>query len=104
MRNNADPIAQTLFRVWDVFFIEGPDVRNSSQALAHADASQTLYRVAVAILKLSEGEILSAEGVSELFSCVSGMTSRLWAADKLIQVSQTLLPVLILSMRFENGF
>ena len=47
---------------------------------------QTLFRVAIAILKLNEAEILAAETVSDLFTFISGMTSRLWAADKLITV------------------
>lgn len=60
---------ETLFRVWDVFFVEGHDV---------------LFRVALAIIKLNETELVACEGVSELFKVVSGMTGRLWSADKLI--------------------
>ena len=43
--------------------------------------------MAIAILKLNEADILAADSVSDLFGFVSGMTSRLWAADKLIAVS-----------------
>jgi hypothetical protein len=66
------PDLQTLFRVWDVFFVEGHD---------------TLFRVALAILKLNEAEICAAESAGELFAFLAGMTARLWAADKLISVS-----------------
>ena len=64
---------ETLFRVWDVFFAEGRDV---------------LFRVALSILKLNEPDVLAAESVGDLFGFVGGMTSRLWAADKLISVSR----------------
>lgn len=60
---------ETLFRVWDVLFVEGHDV---------------VFRVALAILKLNEAELVACEGVSELFAVVSGMTGRLWSADKLV--------------------
>ncbi|OCF75968.1 hypothetical protein I204_03265 [Kwoniella mangroviensis CBS 8886] len=63
---------ETLFRVWDVTFVEGHD---------------TLFRVAIAILKLNEAEIGATESVSDLFSFISNMTSRLWNADKLIAAS-----------------
>nr|XP_031860049.1 uncharacterized protein CI109_004412 [Kwoniella shandongensis]KAA5527121.1 hypothetical protein CI109_004412 [Kwoniella shandongensis] len=60
---------ETLFRVWDVFFVEGHD---------------TLFRVAISILKLNENEISNCESISDLFSFISSMTSRLWGADRLI--------------------
>jgi len=63
---------ETLFRVWDVFFVEGRD---------------SLFRVALAILKLNESDVLASESVGDLFGFIGGMTSRLWAADKLIAVS-----------------
>lgn len=66
-----------MFRIWDVFFVEGHD---------------TLFRVALAILKLNEAEICLTESAGDLFVFVSGMTSRLWAADKLIAVSSRPLP------------
>lgn len=47
---------------------------------------QTLFRVAVAILKINEVDIIACETAGDLFTFVSSMTSRLWAADKLIQV------------------
>lgn len=45
--------------------------------------------MAIAILKSNEAEILGAETVSDLFGFVGGMTSRLWAADKLISASRS---------------
>jgi hypothetical protein len=78
---------QTLFRVWDVFFVEGRDVGLSPTAVRLKLTDQSLYRIAIAILKSNEQDILGAETVSDLFSVISGMTSRLWAADKLISVS-----------------
>ncbi|ORX38703.1 rab-GTPase-TBC domain-domain-containing protein [Kockovaella imperatae] len=60
---------ETLFRVWDVFFVEGHDA---------------LFRIALAILKLNEPDLLAADSVSDLFAIINGTTSRLWTADKLI--------------------
>jgi hypothetical protein len=36
---------------------------------------------------MNEAEILACESVSDLFTFISSMTSRLWAADRLIAVS-----------------
>lgn len=52
---------------------------------------QTLFRVAIAIIKLAENDMCACESVSDLFAFVGGMTSRLWAADKLIAVGPVLL-------------
>ncbi|WVW85860.1 hypothetical protein I302_107898 [Kwoniella bestiolae CBS 10118] len=70
---------ETLFRVWDVTFVEGHD---------------TLFRVAIAILKLNEVEICATESVSDLFSFISNMTSRLWNADKLIALQHSYKPII----------
>lgn len=43
--------------------------------------------MALAILKSNEAEICAADSAGDLFTFVSGMTARLWAADKLILVS-----------------
>lgn len=48
---------------------------------------QTLFRVALAILKLNEPDIIACQSVSDLLVLLGGTTSRLWAADKLIAVS-----------------
>lgn len=65
---------ETLFRVWDVFFVEGHDV---------------LFRVAIAILKLNENELCATQSVTDLFGFISGMTARLWGADKLIALQHS---------------
>ncbi|WWC71777.1 uncharacterized protein I206_105736 [Kwoniella pini CBS 10737] len=70
---------ETLFRVWDVTFVEGHD---------------TLFRVAIAILKLNEVEICATESVSDLFSFISNMTSRLWNADRLIALQHSYKPII----------
>ncbi|OCF41132.1 hypothetical protein I317_05046 [Kwoniella heveanensis CBS 569] len=70
---------ETLFRVWDVFFVEGHD---------------TLFRVAIAILKSNEAEICATESVSDLFNFISNMTSRLWNADKLIGLQHSYKPII----------
>ncbi|WRT68185.1 uncharacterized protein IL334_005160 [Kwoniella shivajii] len=70
---------ETLFRVWDVTFVEGHD---------------TLFRVAIAILKLNENEISGTESVSDLFTFISTMTSRLWNADKLIALQHSYKPII----------
>ncbi|WVR07341.1 hypothetical protein IAU60_004382 [Kwoniella sp. DSM 27419] len=70
---------ETLFRVWDVFFVEGHD---------------TLFRVAIAILKLNESEMCATESVSDLFAFISSMTSRLWNADKLIALQHSYKPII----------
>ncbi|WVQ76837.1 hypothetical protein IAR50_006511 [Cryptococcus sp. DSM 104548] len=70
---------ETLFRVWDIFFVEGHD---------------SIFRVAVAILKLNEAEICACETVGDLFTFISSMTSRLWAADKLISLQNSYKPVI----------
>jgi hypothetical protein len=65
---------ETLFRVWDVFFVEG-----------HA----VLFRVAVAVLKLNEAELCATDSVPDLFTFIGGMTARLWSADKLIALQHS---------------
>lgn len=67
---------QTLFRVWDVLFLEGMDV---------------LFRVAVAILKINESELLACDSISSLYVHLEGMTTRMWHPDKLLKVRLGLL-------------
>ncbi|PWN40150.1 TBC-domain-containing protein [Ceraceosorus guamensis] len=63
---------ETLFRVWDVLFVEGMVV---------------LFRVAIAILALNEKELLSATSASGIYSHMHSMTSKLFNADKLISLA-----------------
>ena len=46
---------QVVVRIWDVYFIEG---------------SKTIYRVAIAILKINEKELMKAEDMSELLTVI----------------------------------
>ena len=62
---------ETLFRVWDVFFVDGMDC---------------LFRVALAILKVNEQEILKCGEQSALYVYFETMTARTWQADKLLKV------------------
>ncbi|KIR80605.1 hypothetical protein I306_02059 [Cryptococcus gattii EJB2] len=70
---------ETLFRVWDLFFVEGHD---------------SIFRVAIAILKINEAEICNCKTVGDIFSFISTMTSRLWAADKLITLQHSFKPII----------
>ncbi|KAG9013916.1 hypothetical protein FRB93_000297 [Tulasnella sp. JGI-2019a] len=63
---------ETLFRVWDVFFVDGMDV---------------LFRVALAVLKIHEAELLACESMPTLYLHFESMTARMWQADKLLKVS-----------------
>lgn len=62
------PIETTL-RVWDVFFYEG---------------SKTMFRIALAILKVGEDEIKSVEDPMEMFSVVQTMPRRMLDANQLM--------------------
>ncbi|KAI2617704.1 RabGAP/TBC [Hypomontagnella submonticulosa] len=63
------PIESTL-RVWDVFFYEG---------------SKTLFRIALAIFKLGEGEIKAVGDPMEIFQVVQTIPRRLVDANGLIE-------------------
>ncbi|CAI4211928.1 unnamed protein product [Parascedosporium putredinis] len=62
------PIETTL-RVWDVFFYEG---------------SKTMFRIALAILKVGEDEIKGVEDPMEMFSVVQTMPRRMLDANQLM--------------------
>ncbi|KAI1382972.1 RabGAP/TBC [Hypoxylon trugodes] len=63
------PIESTL-RVWDVFFYEG---------------SKTLFRIALAIFKIGEGEIKAVTDPMEIFQVVQTIPRRLVDANALIE-------------------
>jgi hypothetical protein len=63
---------ETLFRVWDVFLVEG---------------MPTLFRIAVAIFALNESDILGTQSPSAFYGLMHGMTSHMFSADKLISVA-----------------
>lgn len=64
---------ETLFRVWDVFFVDGID---------------SLFRVALAVLKINEQEMVKCESQPALYIYFESMTARMWQADKLLKVRE----------------
>ena len=58
--------------MWDVFFVEGMDV---------------LFRVALAMLRMNEADLLQCDSVSSLYIHLESMTTRMWHPDKLLKVS-----------------
>ena len=65
-------LSQTLFRVWDIFLVDGMDV---------------LFRLAFAILKIGESELLHCESVPALYVSLESLPTRMWESNKLLQVS-----------------
>jgi small G protein signaling modulator 3 len=65
---------QVLFRVWDIFLVDGADV---------------LFRVAIAILSICEKELLECNSMPALYIALKSLPTRIWQADKLIQVIQS---------------
>ncbi|THH33474.1 hypothetical protein EUX98_g726 [Antrodiella citrinella] len=61
---------ETLFRVWDVFMVDGLDV---------------LFRIAFAILRSNEEELLRCESISAVYVALENLPNRMWRADKLIK-------------------
>ncbi|KAF8340494.1 rab-GTPase-TBC domain-containing protein [Cantharellus anzutake] len=68
---------ETLFRVWDVFFVEGMDV---------------LFRVAIAIIRINETQLLACDSISSLYIQLESITTRMWHPDKLLKVESELKP------------
>ena len=62
---------QTLFRVWDVFMIDGIDV---------------LFRIAFAILRTNEQELLRCASIPAMYVALESLPNRMWEADRLLQV------------------
>lgn len=62
---------QTLFRVWDLFLVDGLDV---------------LFRIALGILKISEAELLNCQSISSVYIALESLPTRMWQVDKLLQV------------------
>ena len=54
-----------------MFFLEGMDV---------------LFRVAIAILRINEPELLACDSISSLYIQLGSVTSRMWHPDKLLKV------------------
>lgn len=49
----------------------------------------TLFRVAVAILRINEAELLDCNSISSLYMRLESMTTRMWQPDKLLKVRRT---------------
>ncbi|KAG6901710.1 hypothetical protein C0995_008872 [Termitomyces sp. Mi166 len=62
---------ETLFRVWDVFLVDGLDV---------------LFRVALGILRSNEQELLQCESIPAVYVALENLPTRMWEADKVLQV------------------
>jgi hypothetical protein len=60
--------------VWDLFLVDGLDI---------------LFRIALAILKINEIELLSCQSVSSVYIALESLPTRMWQVDKLLQVSIT---------------
>ncbi|TNY20837.1 GTPase activating rab protein [Rhodotorula diobovata] len=63
---------QTLLRVWDLFFIHG---------------TIFLFRVALAILKLHEPDLLECDSAASLYALLGQLPAGLWNADRLLKVA-----------------
>ncbi|EJD06547.1 TBC-domain-containing protein [Fomitiporia mediterranea MF3/22] len=66
---------ETLFRVWDLFFVDGLDV---------------LFRIALAVLKTSESELLACQSISAVYISLESLPTRMWQPDKLLQAEAEL--------------
>jgi len=62
---------QTLFRVWDVFLVDGIDV---------------LFRIALGVLRINEQELLRCESVPATYVALESLPTRMWQPEKLLQV------------------
>lgn len=59
-------------RVWDLFFIHG---------------TIFVFRIAVAILKLHEADLLECDSAASLYALLGQLPAGLWNADRLLKVS-----------------
>ncbi|TBU27790.1 TBC-domain-containing protein [Dichomitus squalens] len=66
---------ETLFRVWDVFMVEGIDV---------------LFRIAFAILRTNEHELLHCTSIPAVYVALESLPNRMWEADRLLQAEADL--------------
>ncbi|KAI0353672.1 TBC-domain-containing protein [Trametes cingulata] len=66
---------ETLFRVWDVFMVDGVDV---------------LFRIAFAILRTNEQELMRCSSIPAVYVALESLPNRMWEADKLLQAEADL--------------
>ena len=81
-------LSKTLFRVWDVFLVDGLDV---------------LFRIALGILRNNEAELLRCESIPAVYVALENLPTRMWEADKLIQVRSHLI-VRFFHLGYPNSF
>ena len=67
------PCLQTLFRVWDMFLLDGLDF---------------LFRLALGILKNNESELLACGSIPAMYVALENLPTRMWEPDRLLQVSR----------------
>jgi len=73
------PSSPARSRVWDLFFIHG---------------TIFLFRVALAILKLHEADLLECDSAASLYALLGQLPAGLWNADRLLKVRPRLLSTL----------
>ncbi|EIW57961.1 TBC-domain-containing protein [Trametes versicolor FP-101664 SS1] len=66
---------ETLFRVWDVFMVDGVDV---------------LFRIAFAVLRVNEQELMRCTSIPAVYVALESLPNRMWEADKLLQTEAEL--------------
>ncbi|KAI0363868.1 TBC-domain-containing protein [Pilatotrama ljubarskyi] len=66
---------ETLFRVWDVFMVDGVDV---------------LFRIAFAILRTNEQELMRCSSIPAVYVALESLPNRMWEADRLLQAEADL--------------
>lgn len=71
---------ETLFRVWDVFLVDGLDV---------------LFRVALAILRSNELELLKCKSIPAVYVALENLPTRMWEAEKLLQLELDLRAIIV---------
>ncbi|KAI0636302.1 TBC-domain-containing protein [Trametes polyzona] len=71
---------ETLFRVWDVFMVDGMDV---------------LFRIAFAILRTNEQELMRCSSIPAVYVALESLPNRMWEADKLLQAEAELRSTII---------
>ncbi|KAI0656439.1 TBC-domain-containing protein [Cubamyces menziesii] len=71
---------ETLFRVWDIFMVDGVDV---------------LFRIAFAILRTNEQELMRCTSIPAVYVSLESLPNRMWEADKLLQTEAELRSTLV---------
>jgi hypothetical protein len=56
------------------------------------DGLDVLFRIALAILRSNEAELLRCESIPAVYVALENLPTRMWQADKLLQVRVIYLP------------